>query len=271
MRIRIIPLTIAATLLFLAVKITDVARGTEALSEALFISRVAAEQSEGASPKQDADKTTEPPATDTKPANGEKALPKEDANGEVKKESEKKESEKKEEGGHGDKEKEKANPNVSQTLGTTAERSFSKVELELLQNLGRRREELDRWETNIQVKEAALDATEKRINDKITQIEAMKKEVSELLAQYNQQEDTKIKSLIKIYENMKPKDAARIFDDMEMPILLLVIDKMAEKKAAPILAEMTPQKARQVTVQLAAERQINNAKFNTLTSDSKPN
>src|SRR5690606_29253031 len=120
---------------------------------------------------------------------------------------------------------------------------FSTAEVDLLRNLAARREELERWETNIGIKESALDATEKRINEKIQQIETMKKQVADLLSQYNTQEDAKIRSLVKIYENMKPKDAARIFDEVEMPILLLVIDKMSEKKAAPILAEMNSRKA----------------------------
>ncbi len=126
-----------------------------------------------------------------------------------------------------------------------------------MQNLSKRREELERWENNIQIKEATLDATQKRIDDKIKQIEAMKKQVALLLAQYNTQEDAKIHSLVKIYENMKPSEAARIFDEVEMPILLLVIDSMAEKKAAPILAAMNPKKAKQLTVELANERKIN--------------
>ena len=130
------------------------------------------------------------------------------------------------------------------------------MEVELLQEPGqRRREELDRWEKNIQIKEDALGATEKRIDDKIAQIDAMKKgSVANCSAQYNEQEDAKIRSLVKIYENMKPKDAARIFDEIEMPVLLLVLDKMTEKKTAPVLAEMDPKKAKQITVQLAEQR-----------------
>ncbi len=153
--------------------------------------------------------------------------------------------------------KEKENPNVSKELDSTTDHRFTAVEVELLQSLAKRREELDRWENNIQIKEAALDATQKRIEDKITQIETMKKQVAILLAQYNTQEDAKIHSLVKIYENMKPTEAARIFDEVEMPILLLVIDAMAEKKAAPILASMNPKKAKQLTVELANERKIN--------------
>jgi flagellar motility protein MotE (MotC chaperone) len=128
--------------------------------------------------------------------------------------------------------------------------------------LSERREELERWEANIEIKENTLDATEKRIDKKIAQIEAMKDEVAALLKQYNEKEDTKITSLVKIYENMKPEDAARIFDEVEMPILLLVIDKMSEKKVAPILAGMDPQKAKEITVQLAEQRRVNSARLN---------
>ncbi len=243
---RLIPLTIGAASLLLVVKMTDVARGTEALSEALFISRVQAQTEEPAA--EPAKEPAAKPEAEAKPATQEPAKS-DDA-----------------QGGAKDAKKDAPNPNVTETAGDVADRTFSKVELELLQNLAKRRDELQRWETNIQVKETALDATEKRINDKIVQIEAMKKEVSELLAEYNTKEDAEVRSLVRIYENMKPRDAARIFDELEMPVLLMVVDKMSEKKAAPILAEMSPQKAKAVTVQLAAQRQINNAKFNTITA-----
>ena len=265
-RLRIIPLTMATALLLLVVKTIDVVRGTEELSEALLISRVQAEQAEEkpaeaapaeAKPEEKPkEKTEEKPAAEEKKPDEKKP---EEKKGEEKKEGK---GEKSESGGEG----KPSNPNVSETLTTTADRAFSKVELELLQSLAKRRDELDRWEKNIQVKEATLDATEKRINEKIDQIEAMKKAVSELLEQYNMQEDTKIKSLVKIYENMKPKDAARIFDELEMPILLLLVDKMAEKKASPILALMNPLKAKQLTVELAEERRINTERFNKINS-----
>jgi flagellar motility protein MotE (MotC chaperone) len=148
------------------------------------------------------------------------------------------------------------NPAVMPSPGTTVDRRYTPVEVELLQNLAQRRDELDRWERNIQIKESMLAATEKRIDQKITQIESMKKEVANLLSQYNEKEDTKIRSLVKIYENMKPKDAARIFDEVEMPILLLIVDKMSEKKVAPILSYMDSKKAKAITVQVAEQRRL---------------
>ncbi len=165
--------------------------------------------------------------------------------------------------GHGAGADKNANPNVSKDAGDITERRFTTVELELLQKLSNRREELDSWQANLQIKEAALEATEQRIDEKITSIDAMKKEVGLLLAEYNKIEDAKIGSLVKIYENMKPADASRIFDELDMPVLLLVIDRMSEKKVAPVLAGMDSRKAKQVTVELAERRRMDSNKIKT--------
>jgi flagellar motility protein MotE (MotC chaperone) len=59
---------------------------------------------------------------------------------------------------------------------------------------------------------------------------------------------------VKLYASMKPRDAAKIFDDLDTPVLLEVVDRMNERKAAPILAAMQPDRAREVTEKLAATR-----------------
>ncbi len=135
-------------------------------------------------------------------------------------------------------------------------REFSQIELDLLQSLASRRQELDGWSKQVQLKENMLIATERRINNKIDNLKLMKKEIEDLLALYNEQEDTKIRSLVKIYENMKPKDAARIFEELDMPVLLTVVDRMSERKVSPILAGMSPGKAKDLTVQLAEQRKL---------------
>lgn len=148
------------------------------------------------------------------------------------------------------------------------DRRFSPVELELLQQLSKRREELDEREKQFLVRENLLTQTERRIDDKFAEMEKLKETLTVLLARYDEQENTKIKSLVKIYESMKPKDAARIFDEMEMPILLMVIDKMSEKKAAPILANMDSKKAKQVTVELADEMRLQDAALKSTRKNS---
>jgi flagellar motility protein MotE (MotC chaperone) len=276
--LRIIPVTIATAALFMAMKVVDVSRGTGSFIDAL-IGKVQAQddaakekpagtqkafEPKREEPKKDAkadkdkDKEKKPDAKDATKADEKKTDAKAEDKKDEKKEEKKEEA--KEEGKEG--EKKDKNPNVSDTPGEVMDRHFSASEIEILKNLSKRRDELDRWERNIQVKESTLSATEKRIEEKLAQIDVMKKAVADLLEQYNKQEDAKIKSLVKIYENMKPGDAARIFNEVEMPILLLVIDKMSEKKAAPILAQMEPKKAKQITVELAAQRRLDTARLN---------
>ena len=54
-----------------------------------------------------------------------------------------------------------------------------------------------------------------------------------------------------MYENMKPKDAARIFDRLDMKILVEVSTQMNPRKMSEVLAQMSPDAAQRLTVELA--------------------
>ena len=132
--------------------------------------------------------------------------------------------------------------------------SFSPHEIEILQSLSQRRDDLDKRATEIDRHEALLQATEHRIDEKIARLQQMESTISDAFKKEDQKDDAKIKSLVKIYETMKPKEAARIFEQLDLPVLLGVIEQMKEMKTAPILASMDPAKAKAVTLALAARR-----------------
>ncbi len=46
-------------------------------------------------------------------------------------------------------------------------------------------------------------------------------------------DDANWAGLVKVYETMKPRDAAAIFNDMDLPVLLQVLDRMKEAKSRP--------------------------------------
>ena len=50
---------------------------------------------------------------------------------------------------------------------------------------------------------------------------------------------------------MKPKDAARIFDRLDLKILVEVSTQMNPRKMSEVLAQMTPEAAERLTVELA--------------------
>jgi flagellar motility protein MotE (MotC chaperone) len=69
-----------------------------------------------------------------------------------------------------------------------------------------------------------------------------------------QREDSSWQGMVKLYESMKPRDAAKIFNDLPMPVLLQLVDRMKNAKAGAVLADMNADRARDLTTQLAHMR-----------------
>jgi flagellar motility protein MotE (MotC chaperone) len=125
---------------------------------------------------------------------------------------------------------------------------------QLLKHYADRRAELEKSAKDVAMREALLSAAEKRIEQKLKEMEKVRTEIQNLLKMGDERQSQQLDSLVKIYETMKPKEAARIFEELEMPVLLDVIQKMKETKTAPILAAMDPMKAKQVTAALVERR-----------------
>ena len=137
--------------------------------------------------------------------------------------------------------------------GGTGERVYTPEELAVLQALSDRRDALDEREQILEARERQLAVAEQRIDEKIAELADLQVRIEELLALYDANEEEEIMSLVKIYETMKPKDAAPIFDTLDMDILLDIISRMSNIRSAPILARMDPARAQEVT-ELLAER-----------------
>jgi flagellar motility protein MotE (MotC chaperone) len=138
----------------------------------------------------------------------------------------------------------------------TFSRAFTASELEVLSSLSKRRDELEKRERRIADREALLNAAEQEVDQKITELNKLKGEIEGLLGKQQQMEDARINSLVKIYEAMKPKEAAVIFNTLNIDVLLSVISRMSERKSSPVLAAMDPDKARIVTIRLAEQRKL---------------
>jgi flagellar motility protein MotE (MotC chaperone) len=132
--------------------------------------------------------------------------------------------------------------------------TISDSERNLLLELRQRRQDLDTREASLAARESMMVAAEQRLGARVAELQALQKTLEALDAARKQREDASWLGLVKVYEAMKPRDAATIFNDLDMPVLLQVVDRMKEAKVAPILAAMMPDKARDVTTQLAQMR-----------------
>jgi flagellar motility protein MotE (MotC chaperone) len=132
---------------------------------------------------------------------------------------------------------------------------MSPEEIDLLQKLAARRIELEKRAQDISQQEVLLKAAEQRIDDKISKLSTIENGISVKVQQKEQEDAERIKGLVKIYETMKPGEAARIFAGLDMTVLLDVLDHMKERKVAAILASLEPDRAKQITMALAVRHQ----------------
>jgi flagellar motility protein MotE (MotC chaperone) len=132
---------------------------------------------------------------------------------------------------------------------------MSPSEIDVLQKLSERRATLDRRAQEMSQQEVVLKAAEQRVDEKLAKLKSMEQEIGGLVDQETKQGDERLKGLVKIYETMKPREAARIFEELDTPTVLDVLGQMKEAKAAPILASMDPVKAKTVTAALIERRQ----------------
>jgi flagellar motility protein MotE (MotC chaperone) len=133
---------------------------------------------------------------------------------------------------------------------------FTENEIKVLQQLVSRRKVIEARLDELTLREGLLGAAEKRIDKKIQEMKSLELAIKKLIKSHDLQENLKIKSLVKIYESMKPKDAARIFGELDINTLLKVAERMKEKKLAPIMAKMNPDRAKEMTVALSKLRNL---------------
>jgi flagellar motility protein MotE (MotC chaperone) len=134
----------------------------------------------------------------------------------------------------------------------------SDSERALLTDLRQRRIALDARESKLAARESALGAVEKRLSARVAELADLQTRIEAMEKQRQTREELNWRGLVKLYETMKPKDAAQIFNDLDFAVLLPVLDRMKEAKASPIIAAMQPDRARQVTVELAKQRLVSN-------------
>lgn len=132
-----------------------------------------------------------------------------------------------------------------------ADPQMSAAETAVLGSLSQRRDELDKRAKDLDMREQLLVAAQKRVEDRVTELKALEASIKSRIADNDKANEERLASVVKMYETMKPKDAARIFERLDMGVLVDVTKRMEPRKLAAILAVMDPVTAQELTVELA--------------------
>lgn len=144
----------------------------------------------------------------------------------------------------------------------------SAAELQLLQDLRTRKDALDTRERRLDQRDELLQAAELKLQAKLDDLTTLQKQLEKADDARRERDGANWGGLVRMYEDMKPRDAAAIFNVLDMSVLLEVLDRMDERKAAAVLSNMLPERARLVTQMLAVKRTRQNNTFPSATVSS---
>jgi flagellar motility protein MotE (MotC chaperone) len=129
------------------------------------------------------------------------------------------------------------------------------AERAILERLQERRQELDTRARELDIRESLMQAAEKRMEGQLAEIKETEARIKVATEQKDDAQAARFKGLVTMYENMKPRDAAKIFDRLEIGVLIEVASKIEPRKMSDIMAQMSPDTAQRLTVELASRAQ----------------
>jgi flagellar motility protein MotE (MotC chaperone) len=131
----------------------------------------------------------------------------------------------------------------------------SAAERALLERLSERRKELEKRQSELDMRDTLLKAAEKKLEERLNELKEAEARIVAATQQKEESELQRLKNLVAMYENMKAKDAAKIFDRLDLKLATDVAKLIQPRRMSDILAQMTPEAAQKLTVELANRAQ----------------
>jgi flagellar motility protein MotE (MotC chaperone) len=147
-----------------------------------------------------------------------------------------------------------------------ADPNTSRSEELLKQRLGERRNQIESREQELKLREQLLKAAEGRIEQRVNELKGLENRIGTAATQRDQDRKRQLGDLVKMYEAMRAKDAARVFDRLAPDLLVELAAQMNPRKLGDIVARMSPEQAEKLTIELAARAALDSAPSATPTS-----
>jgi flagellar motility protein MotE (MotC chaperone) len=123
----------------------------------------------------------------------------------------------------------------------------SQAERALYEKLGERRQDLDKRQRDLELRENMLKEAETRLQMRLDEL----KDIENRINGKGGEQRAKLRDIVSMYETMNPKQAAQIFDKLDQTVLVDVAVAMKPSKLSAVMAVMTPDNAQRLTVELA--------------------
>jgi flagellar motility protein MotE (MotC chaperone) len=142
-----------------------------------------------------------------------------------------------------------ANQCAPPTLAEMA--GLSASEVQVLQALSARREALETRAAQYETQDELMLAAEQRLDQRLAELRQLETHVNDLLGRLDEAQETRLASLVDVYQRMRAKDAAAVFDGLDNEVLVQVASRMRQANLAEVMGRMDPVRARALTQMLA--------------------
>lgn len=129
--------------------------------------------------------------------------------------------------------------------------AMSADELDHLSKLNDRKKELDAREEELNRQEAEMQAQKIEMDKRLKELEEMRGRISSMLEDRVKADDQKVDTLVQMYSNMKPPQAAKVFETMDEDLVVEILGRMKKKNAADIMNLLKPEKAQIISEKYA--------------------
>jgi flagellar motility protein MotE (MotC chaperone) len=120
-----------------------------------------------------------------------------------------------------------------------------------LSKLTDRKKDLDAREEELNRQETELQAQKNELDNRIKELEGMRVKISSMLEERVKADDQKVETLVQVYSNMKPPQAAKVFETMDEDLVVEILGRMKKKNAADIMNLLKPEKAQIISEKYA--------------------
>ena len=111
-------------------------------------------------------------------------------------------------------------------------------------------------EADMEKQKKIVELAQENLNKRIGELEKVKKDIDSKKDELTKDEKQNLLNMAKIYETMKPAQAADILNKLELTSVTQLIKHMNQKKAAAIVAAMDASKARLLTLEIIRSKDV---------------
>lgn len=134
-------------------------------------------------------------------------------------------------------------PDAATDLTSATKTLDSPEELDHLSKLREKKKELDAREEEINRLDAELQKQKVDLEARLKDLRETREQISKMLEDRVKNDESKVDTLVQMYSNMRPPQAAKVFETLDEDLAIDILGRMKKKSAADIMNLLKPEKA----------------------------